>query len=126
LLRTPGIGPVTFRQLITRFDTPAAALAAVPDLARSGGGRAPALRTRDDAEREIAKVEKFGAKLLALGHGLYPQPLAELDDAPPLLIAKGNLNLLDRQTVAIVGFNAQRFGRRLPLCACAGARSRTE
>ena len=30
LLRTPGIGPVTFRQLIQRFGTPAAALAAVP------------------------------------------------------------------------------------------------
>src|SRR5205085_7952642 len=39
LLRTPGIGPVTYRQLIARFGTPAAALAAVPDLARRGGGK---------------------------------------------------------------------------------------
>jgi DNA processing protein len=102
-LRTPGIGPVTYRQLIARFSTPAAALAAVPDLARRGGGKAPALRTRDDAEREIAKVEKFGARFLALSEGLYPRLLAEIEDAPPLLIAKGNLNLLDRQAVSIVG-----------------------
>ena len=118
MLRTPGIGPVTFRQLVARFGTPAAALAAVPDLARRGGGKAPALRTRDEAEREIAKVEKFGAKFLALGQGLYPPLLAELEDAPPLLIARGNLNLLDRQTVAIVGARnasaaACRFARGL-------------
>jgi len=101
LLRTPGIGPVTCRQLIMRFGTPAAALAAVPDLARRGGGKVPALCTREAAEREIA--EKLGAKWLALERGLYPRLLAELEDAPPLLIAKGNLNLLDSQAVAIVG-----------------------
>jgi DNA processing protein len=117
-LRTPGIGPVTYRQLIARFGTPAAALAAVPDLARRGGGKAPALRTRDDAEREISRVEKLGAKFLTLGQGLYPRLLAELEDAPPLLIAKGDLNLLDRQAVAIVGARnasaaACRFARGL-------------
>ena len=118
LVRSPGIGPVTYRQLIARFGTPAAALAAVPDLARRGGGKAPALRSRDDAEREIAKVEKLGAKWLALGQGLYPRLLAELEDAPPLLIVKGDLTLLDKQSVAIVGARnasaaACRFARGL-------------
>jgi DNA processing protein len=118
LLRTAGIGPVTFRQLMMRFGTPSAALAAVPDLARRGGGKAPALRTRDEAEREIARIDKLGAKFVALGQGLYPRLLAELEDAPPLLIAKGNLNLLDRQAVAIVGARnasaaACRFARGL-------------
>jgi DNA processing protein len=118
LVRTPGIGPVTYRQLVARFGNPAAALAAVPDLARRGGGKAPALFSRENAEREIARVEKLGAKYLVLGQGLYPRLLAELEDAPPLLIAKGNLNLLDRQTVAIVGARnasaaACRFARGL-------------
>jgi len=118
LLRTPGIGPVTYRQLIVRFVTPAAALAAVPDLARRAGGKAPALSTVADAEREIAQVEKLGARWLVLGEGLYPRLLAELEDAPPLLIAKGDLNLLDRQAVAIVGARnasaaACRFARGL-------------
>ena len=118
LLRTPGIGPVTYRQLVARFGTPAAALAAVPDLARRGGGKVPALRTRDEAEREIARVEKLGAKWLALGQGLYPCLLAELEDAPPLLVAKGDLGLLERQLVAIVGARnasaaACRFARGL-------------
>jgi len=118
LLRTAGIGPVTYRQLVMRFGTPAAALAAVPDLARRGGGKVPALCTRHDAEREIARVDKLGGKFLALGQGLYPRLLAELEDAPPLLIAKGDLNLLDRRAVAIVGARnasaaACRFARGL-------------
>lgn len=118
LLRTPGIGPVTYRQLIMRFGTPTKALSAVPDLARRGGGRVPALCSAADAEREIARVEKLGARYLALGQGLYPRLLAEIEDAPPLLIAKGNLNLLDRQAVAIVGARnasaaACRFARGL-------------
>jgi len=90
----------------------------VPDLARRGGGKAPSLCSRDQAEREIARVEKLGAKWLALGQGLYPRLLAELEDAPPLLMAKGNLNLLDRQAVGIVGARnasaaACRFARGL-------------
>ena len=118
LLRTPGIGPVTYRQLIARFGSAASALRAVPDLARRGGGRAPALRSHADAEREIAKVEKLGARFIALGQGLYPRLLAELEDAPPLLIAKGNLRLFDRQAVGIVGARnasaaACRFARGL-------------
>jgi DNA processing protein len=118
LVRTAGIGPVTYRQLIARFGSAAAALAAVPDLARRGGGKVPALWSRDQAEREIAKVEKLGARFLSLGQGLYPALLAELEDAPPLLIAKGNLTLLDKPAVAIVGARnasaaACRFARGL-------------
>jgi DNA processing protein len=117
-VRTPGIGPVTYRQLVRRFGGAAEVLAAVPDLARRGGGKAPQLCSRDIAEREIARVDKLGAKWLALGQGLYPHLLAEMEDAPPLLIAKGNLNMLDRQAVAIVGARnasaaACRFARGL-------------
>ena len=103
LVRTPGIGPVTFRQLLRRFGSAAAALEAVPDLARRGGGKPPRLFDRGDAEREIARVEKLGARYLSLGQGLYPRLLAEMEDAPPLLIVKGDLKLLDRMAIAIVG-----------------------
>jgi DNA processing protein len=118
LVRSPGIGPVTFRQLIARFGGAADALAAVPDLARRGGGATPRLCSRDEAEREIARVDTLGARYLTLGQGLYPRLLAELEDAPPLLMAKGNLNLLDRPAVAMVGARnasaaACRFARGL-------------
>ena len=118
LIRSPSIGPVTYRQLIARFGSAQAALDAIPDLARRGGGKPPRLVTVSEAEREHARVDKLGARYLMLGQGLYPPLLAELDDAPPLVIAKGDVRLLDRPAVAIVGARnasaaACRFAREL-------------
>ena len=118
LVRSPGIGPVTYRQLIARFGSAAAALAAVPDLAARGGGKPPRLTTIAEAEREVARVEALGARYLVLGQGLYPSSLAELDDAPALLTVKGDLRLLDRPMVSLVGARnasaaACRFARQL-------------
>ena len=118
LVRSPGIGPVTFRQLLARFGSPAAAMDAVPNLAARGGGKPPRLASAADAEREIARVEALGGRYLVLGQGLYPRALAELDDAPPLLTVKGDLQLLDKPLVAIVGARnasaaACRFARQL-------------
>jgi DNA processing protein len=103
---------------MTRFGSAKAALEAVPDLARRGGGPAPKLFAQDQAEREVRTVEKLGAKYLAIGQGLYPRLLSEIEDAPPLLIGKGDFALLDRRTVAIVGARnasaaACRFARGL-------------
>lgn len=118
LVRSPGIGPVTYRQLVARFGSAAAALEAVPDLAARGGGKPPRLVSRSDAEREIARVDALGGRYLSIGQGLYPRALAELDDAPPLLTVKGDLQLLERPMVAMVGARnasaaACRFARQL-------------
>ena len=118
LIRTAGIGPIAYRQLLQRFGNARAALAAVPDLARRGGGRAPAIFPKSSAEREVAAVEAAEARYLLLGQGLYPQVLAELENAPPLLIVKGRLALLDKPMVALVGARnasaaACRFARGL-------------
>ena len=118
LVRSPGIGPVTYRQLIARFGSAAAALQAVPDLAARGGGKPPRLVSQADAEREIARVKALGGRYLSIGQGLYPRALAELDDAPPLLTVQGDLKLLERPLVAMVGARnasaaACRFARQL-------------
>lgn len=118
LIRTSGIGPVAYRQLLLRFGSPAAALAAVPDLARRGGGKTPTIFPAGRAEQEIEAVERLGARYLAIGQALYPRSLAQMEDAPPLLTVKGNLALLDRPMVAIVGARnasaaACRFARGL-------------
>jgi DNA processing protein len=118
LIRSQSIGPVTFRQLLVRFGSAEAALHAVPDLAARGGGRMPALCTEEQALREIARVEALGARYLSIGQGLYPPLLAESDNAPPLLTAIGDLALLERPSVAMVGARnasaaACRFARGL-------------
>jgi DNA processing protein len=69
LVRSPGIGPITYRQLIARFGNPAAALAAVPDLARRGGGRAPSLFNRADAQRDIARSKRSALAIWSSGRG---------------------------------------------------------
>ena len=118
LIRTPGIGPIAYRQLIARFGGAEAALAAIPDLARRGGGKAPPIYPLASAECEMAAVDKAGARYLSIGQGLYPRALAELENAPPLVTAKGDFALLERPLVAIVGARnasaaACRFARGL-------------
>ena len=118
LIRTQGIGPIAYRQLMLRFGNAQAALEAIPDLARRGGGRAPAIFSADLAKREIDRVEALGARYLAIGQGLYPRALAELENAPPLITVKGRCDLFERPMVAMVGARnasaaACRFARGL-------------
>ena len=118
LIRSDNIGPVTYFQLLARFGSAQAALDAVPDLAARGGGRAPRLASKAEAERELEAVERLGARHLFLGQGLYPPLLAELETAPPALVVKGDLALLDRMSVAMVGARnasaaACRYARQL-------------
>jgi DNA processing protein len=118
LIRSDNIGPVTYFQLLARFGSAQAALNAIPDLAARGGGRAPRLVPRAAVEREMEEVERLGARYLFLGQGLYPPLLAELETAPPALIAKGDLGLLDKPAIAMVGARnasaaACRFARQL-------------
>jgi DNA processing protein len=120
LIRSDNIGPITYFQLLARFGSAQAAIDAIPDLAARGGGRAPRLASRAEAEREIAQVAALGARHLFLGQGLYPALLAELETAPPALIVKGDLSLLEKPAVAIVGARnasaaACRFARQLAL-----------
>jgi DNA processing protein len=118
LIRSGQIGPVTYRHLIARFGTPQAALDALPALAERGGGRSPRIAGIADVEREMRAVEALGARFLFLGEPLYPRLLAEVETAPPALIVRGNLQLLDRPAVAIVGARnasaaACRFARQI-------------
>ena len=118
LIRSDNIGPVTYFQLLARFGSAAAAIDAIPELAARGGGRAPKLASRAAAAREVETVEELGARHLFHGQGLYPPLLAELEAAPPVLVVKGQLSLLDKPMIAIVGARnasaaACRFARQL-------------
>lgn len=118
LIRTPTIGPITYRQLVARFGSAEAAIAALPDLAARGGGRSPRVTDAATVEREIAAVEKQGAHYLFLDDVDYPPLLAELDNAPAAMTVRGNPALTTRTTVAMVGARnasaaACRFARGL-------------
>ena len=113
LIRSQRVGPVTFRQLLSRYGSAAAALEALPGLARRGGGSL-AVYPKAAAARELEALEALGARLLGLSEPDYPPRLAALDDAPPLLGVLGHAHLLNRPAVAMVGArNASANGRRL-------------
>lgn len=102
LLRSPNIGPVSFRQLLARFGSAAAALDALPDLASRGGAPyRPA--PPESIEREVTAVRKAGARYLFHDQPDYPALLAELDSAPPIVTYRGRLELAGEPCVALVG-----------------------
>ncbi|MDX1575046.1 MAG: DNA-processing protein DprA [Kiloniellales bacterium] len=115
LARSENVGPITFRQLLERYGSGEAALAALPELARRGGRKRPIRITpAGAAEDEVAALEAFGAALLVLGELGYPPRLAEVEDAPPVLSLLGHRHLTDQPAVAMVGArNASANGRRL-------------
>ncbi len=114
LTRTESVGPVTYRRLLDRFPDPAEALAALPDLARMGGRAAPLrVPAEGEIEREFAALTRLGGKFLFLGEPDYPEYLAELPDAPPVLAVLGDVALLSTPSIGIVGArNASGGGLR--------------
>ena len=118
LIRTPTIGPVTYRQLLARFGSAERAIEALPDLAARGGGKPPRIADAATVEREIARVEKLGARYLFIDDADYPPLLAELDNAPAVMTIRGDIGLFARTSVAMVGARnasaaACRFARGL-------------
>lgn len=115
LARAEGVGPVTYRRLLSRYGTPGRALQAVPELARAGGrAAAPAIPTRSEAEREIDRLAAIGGRLLLSGGPDYPPLLALLDDAPPIVAILGDVETLLAPAVALVGGrNASANGQRV-------------
>ncbi|WP_267396318.1 MULTISPECIES: DNA-processing protein DprA [unclassified Sphingomonas] len=117
LLRSAGIGPVTYRQLLSRFGSAEAALDALPALARRGGGQPPTVPAPAAIEREMAATARLGAHYLFHDDPTYPALLARIDDAPAALIVRGDVALASQSCVAIVG------ARNASAAACRMARA---
>jgi len=117
LIRSENVGPRAFRDLLNHFGGAAAALEALPELARRGGALlSPRVFSRQQAQAEIAALERMGARLVALGEPDFPVALAAADGAPPLIALQGSADILTLPAVAIVGArNASAAGRSFAL-----------
>jgi DNA processing protein len=102
LIRSENVGPRTFRALVARFGGAAAALEALPAIARRAG-RAIKVATRAEAEREMEQAARRGVRFLGATEPGYPRALRAIDSAPPLLAVRGEPAALARPMVAIVG-----------------------
>ncbi|WP_342751827.1 DNA-processing protein DprA [Aliiruegeria haliotis] len=115
LLRSHRVGIQTYKRLMAEHSGDAqAALAALPQLARSAGVKEYTACPPGLVDRELAAARRVGARMLWQGDPLYPSALLDLPDAPPMLWARGVRDLLDRPAVALVGArNASSLGRRM-------------
>ena len=104
LIRTPNVGPATFRDLINRFGSAEAALEILPELVISGGaGRTVRIPSASEAEAELQVAERAGARFVGIGEPDYPPLLKRMDNPPPLLAIKGTAAIFSLPPVAIVG-----------------------
>jgi len=107
LISTDGIGPVSFYKFLEKYGSASEALKAL------------ALKKEvcsvEKAEEELKKAEKMGVQIISFDSPIYPVSLKELNDAPPVLYAKGNLDLLNYPaSLAVVGSrNASVSGRKI-------------
>ncbi|MDX2257598.1 MAG: DNA-processing protein DprA [Hyphomicrobiaceae bacterium] len=123
LIRSDGIGPLTFRQVINRFGGAEAAVEELPGyLARScRATRQIAIAAADVAERELEAAAKVGARAVFTIEPGYPPRLAMLDAPPPLIYVLGRDDLLARPSLAIVGArDASAAGSKLARLFAAG------
>jgi DNA processing protein len=123
LARIPGVGTKTYLRLIRHFGSPMAVFEARPEQLKA----VPDLRSlqlplqlhpkeiRSEVERELSVMENAGARLVTIKDDKYPANLRKIEDPPPFLYVKGELQRSDDLAVAIVGSrNASAYG----LSAC--------
>ena len=103
LIRTDNVGPATFRDLINRFGSAEAALEALPELAKRGGARKLRIPPEAEVVAEIELAQSLGASFIAIGEPEYPPLLTGIDHPPPIIAARGRLELLREPAFGIVG-----------------------
>ena len=114
LIRSRRIGPATFHRLLADHGSVSAALRALPQIAQAAGVENYELCPLGVVRAEMAQARAAGARMLCWGQAGYPAALQEVTDAPPVLWAQGDVALLARPMVALVGArNASSLGLRM-------------
>jgi DNA processing protein len=114
LIRSRRVGPATYLRLMGEHGAALAALHALPEVARAAGVEDYTPCPEPVALAELRAAKRMGARMLCLGDPEYPAALAGIADAPPVLWARGRIDLLDRPMLALVGTrNASSLGTRM-------------
>lgn len=105
---TPGLGPSALRKLLRQYGLPDSVLARRNSelTAFASAAALDALRSEAVSQavsRALAWLETPGHALVTLADDAYPRALLEIPDPPPVLYACGQIELLQRSSLAIVG-----------------------
>jgi len=114
LIRSRRVGPGTFHRLMREHGSAAAALAELPAIARATGTDDYETCPEGVAAAELKAGRLAGAVPVAFGAPAYPDLLGEIADPPPLVWALGNLDLISKPGIGLVGArNASSLGLRM-------------
>ncbi|MGI8959224.1 MAG: DNA-processing protein DprA [Bryobacteraceae bacterium] len=109
LRMVPGLGTVGTLRVLEKFKSPQAIFrATASELEAAGTSPAQARNIAsgcsfEDAVEQQQQMMNFGAQLISIHDGLYPQRLREIFDPPLLLFAIGRTDLLAAHSIAVVG-----------------------
>ncbi|OGA11451.1 MAG: DNA protecting protein DprA [Betaproteobacteria bacterium RIFCSPHIGHO2_12_FULL_69_13] len=124
---TPGLSAAAIRALLRQFGLPQNILERKrTELAPHAGGAALEALDSDEVRGAVARALDWAAEqgnhVVTLSDPAYPKALLDIADPPPLLYARGRLELLNRAALAIVGsrnataqgaLNAEAFAKAL-------------
>jgi DNA processing protein len=109
LRMVPGLGTRRTNQILERLHTPQAIFrASVSELEAAGLNSAVARAISsgcsfDDAASQQQKIREAGTQLIPLGDARYPEALRKIFDPPPVLFARGRVELLSSVCIGVVG-----------------------
>jgi DNA processing protein len=109
LVLAPGLGPRRILDAVKELETPARIFELA--LTELEGLRFPAEaaqfifegKARAAAEEEWSQVAAQSASIVTFGCEAYPEQLREIYDPPPVLWVRGDVRLLSRSAIAVVG-----------------------
>ena len=114
LLRSRRVGVATFFRLLAEHGSAQEALRVLPEVAAEAGVKGYAPCPAEVAEEEHRRARFAGATMVAWGTPAYPELLSEISDPPPFFWAMGDVSLLHRPMVALIGArNASSIGLRM-------------
>jgi DNA processing protein len=109
LALSPGLGPKRILDAMRELDAPSQ-IFTLPLTALEGlrfpAGAAQFIfdgKARQAAEEEWTRVAAQGATIVSFGCAEYPERLKEIYDPPPVLWVRGQVGLLGRPAIAVVG-----------------------
>jgi DNA processing protein len=109
LALTPGLGPTRVKKLVEHFGAAERVLhASLTELEATGmqAVSAQSLATGKSlelAQQELFRASECGAKIIVLDDPAYPPRLKEIYDPPVVLYVRGDVDLLAKPGIALVG-----------------------
>lgn len=100
---TDGVGPRTFRDLINFHGTASRGLDALPGIVGRASGRSVSIFPRAQVEREIEVAARLNVQWTGRGEPDYPDALRHAEAPPPLVALRGQLGILHKPMVGLVG-----------------------